>query len=266
MKEIQRTDWLEIWNTVSGATRHTAEMDKINSGKKHFRRDSAPRHDPLLDFVLEQVESGHTVIDIGAGSGRWTIPLAAKVKAVTAIEPSQSMREMLQENIGKAGVNNISIVTDRWEQADIEPHDIVTCTHAIYETLDFESFVRKMESCARERCYLVLRLPPHDGIVGELMLKIHGHPYDSPNAVIAYNALYGLGIYVNILVEEDMHRWKDDSIDDAFQRAKRHVNITTPEYDTVIRETLERKLECRDGVYFWPDGMRSALFWWDTKH
>jgi len=257
------TNWIELWNKVAAATPHTSERQKVNRGKKHFRRDSPVRPDPLLDFVLEKLTGEQSFLDIGAGNGRWTIPVAKVVEKVTVIEPSNSMLEMLHENIAKEKLDNIRILQGRWEETDVEPHDIVSCTHAIYETKDFTAFIHKMEETARDRCYLVLRLPPHDGITGELFLKIHGHPYDSPNGHLAFNALYSMGIYPNVLVEEDMHNWSDATFGEAFSRAKRHLNVgKTGEYDDLIRETLSQRLTLRDGLYVWPDGMRAVLFWW----
>jgi 2-polyprenyl-3-methyl-5-hydroxy-6-metoxy-1,4-benzoquinol methylase len=260
------TNWLDVWNRVSISTRHTEEKQKVSRGRNHFRKDSPERPDPLLDYVLQNLNSRQTFMDIGAGSGRWTIPAAKIVRSATAIEPSDSMLEMLRERISREKLDNISIIQARWEEASIEPHDIIACTHAIYETTDFAAFVRKMEQNARHRCYLVLRLPPYDGIIGELSLKIYGHPYDSPNAIIAYNALYSLGIYANVVMENNMHNWTDATFEEAFFRAKRHLNLesSSTEYDELIRGTLKRRLTLADGHYIWPDGMRSALLWWDT--
>ena len=260
------TNWVDLWNKVAASTPHTTEREKVTRGKKHFRRDSPVRPDPLLDFVLQNLTGKQSFLDIGAGNGRWTIPAAKIVRNVTAVEPSDSMLEILNENISKAELDNIRILQGRWEEIDIEPHDIVSCTHALYETKDFSAFIRKMEGNARERCYLVLRLPPYDGITGELCQKIYGHPYDSPNAHLAYYALYSMGIYPNVLVEEDMHNWRDTTFDEAFSRVKRHLNVgASSEYDDLIRETLSRRLTLDDGVYIWPDGMRAILFWWHPQ-
>lgn len=258
-------DWLEIWNRVSASTRHADEREKQERGRKHFRKDAPHRNDPLLDFVLEGLKHHETVLDIGAGNGRWTIPIARKVKAVTAIEPSDSMLEMLSEKIEAETIDTIHVIQARWEQAEIEPHDIVVCVHAMYETPDFAGFIRKIEQHATSRVYLVLRLPPHDGIMSELNRAVHGNSHDSPNAVIAWNALYSLGIYPNLLVEPDMHHWQDTTLNEAFLRAKRHLNAeSTTKYDELIKNTLEKRLSQSGNSYIWPDGMRSALLWWET--
>jgi hypothetical protein len=109
-------------------------------------------------------------------------------------------------------------------------------------------------------------LPPSDGIIGELSLSIYGHHHDSPNAIIAYNALYSVGIYANVLVESDIYRWADNTFEEAFARAKRHLRLqSSTTYNTLIRDTLAKRLSLLNNCYVWPDGMRSALLWWSPS-
>ena len=111
-----------------------------------------------------------------------------------------------------------------------------------------------------------MRLPPHDGVIGELSRHIYGHSHDSPNAVIACNALYSMGIYVNVVVEEGIHRWTDSTLEEAFTRAKRHLRLESSiDHDELIRSTLARRLKYDNNRYIWPDGMRAALFWWNPR-
>ena len=86
--------------------------------------------------------------------------------------------------------------------------------------------------------------------------------------MIAYNALYTMGIDVNILVETSIVNWFNQTMEDAFIRAKRHLRIQMSDttYDDLIHSTLKRRLNFSDGAYIWPDGMRSALLWWTPVH
>jgi hypothetical protein len=123
-----------------------------------------------------------------------------------------------------------------------------------------------MEQYARKRCYLSVRLPPCDGVIGELSTSIHGHPHDSPNAIIAYNALYSLGIYANVLTEDSIQHWQNSTLEEAFARAKRHLRLENDNtYDHKIRNALQLRLKYVNGSYVWPDGMRSALLWWKQQ-
>jgi FkbM family methyltransferase len=256
------TNWLELWRELVTANDISDNNRRALRYESHARK-MAERPDPLLDFVLAQIEKEDTVVDIGAGGGRWTLPLARKTSTVCAVEPSETMLGLLRRNISTTGINNIRIVASTWEEAQVQVHDHVVCSHAMYSSPDLAAFVRKMEDSARKRCYLEIRIPPADGVLGELSLTVHGRLHDSPNAVIAYNALYSMGIYANTAMEDNIYHWTDTSLEEAFSRAKRHLRLdTSSAYDTLIREVLHRRLDRRDGSYIWPDGMRSALFWW----
>jgi hypothetical protein len=192
------------------------------------------------------------------------VPLARTAAKVTAVEPAGAMMEIMKQNVHGASLDNVTLVQATWEAADVRPHDIVTCAHAMYMSVDFAAFVRKMEEKARRRCYMAMRLFPIDGVIQELSEKIHGNRHDGPNFIIGYNALFQMGIYGNVLIEDANRHWTDGSVDDAFARAKRHLHLEDyPEHDNLIRETLERRLMSKDGVYIWPDGMHSVLVWWD---
>lgn len=259
-------DWLELWRELVTATSQPASPKQSSEYQTHFRRKIRERPDPLLDFILQDIDSQSAALDVGAGSGRWTIPVARVAKGVTAVEPSRAMVSMLSENIAAAELNNIQILQASWEDAIVEPHEIVVCGHAIYFSPDFATFAHKIEKHATKRCYLAVRLPPHDGIIGELSLRIRGNRHDSPNAIIAYNALYSMGIYANVVVEDDIHHWIDPTPEEAFVRAKRHLRLeSTNSYDELIRNTLGRRLAYVDKSYVWPDGMRSALLWWSPS-
>jgi SAM-dependent methyltransferase len=257
-----QTDYLQLWRELVSKTAQSPPGELLKRYKNHARHKTE-RPDPLLDFVVNSLEPGSTVLDIGAGSGRWTIPLARRAQSVTAIEPADDMAAILRQNLNSAGLQNVNILQSTWEAAETPVHDVTVCAHAMYSSPDLAAFVRKMEKLSRKACYLAIRLPPADGIMGELSQAIYGRYHDSANAVIAYNALYSLGIYCNILAENDLFRWTNDSLDEAFIRAKRHLDLESDDsYDGLIRDVLDRRLEANGSRYIWPDGMRSLLLWW----
>ncbi len=256
------TNWLELWRELV-RTNDEPKPEKLLKRYAAHTQKKKERPDPLLDFVLKNLDSQDTAIDIGAGSGRWTIPLAKTIKTVTAIDPTNAMADILRENLKDSNITNVEIVPATWEEASVAPHDITVCAHAMYSSADLENFVRKMEQNTRKYCYLAIRLPPADGILGELTLKITGCRHDSPDALIAYNALYSMGIYANVMVETGIVNWVNETLDEAFIRAKRHLHLENSDaYDKLIHVTLEKRLKYVEGSYIWPDGMRSALLWW----
>jgi len=246
-------NWAELWRElVERARRPEKEASEIE-------RKGAGRPDTLLEFVLEKLRPGGTVLDIGAGTGRYAIPFARVARSVTAVEPSANSIALLR---GSA-VANIRLLQARWEDAEVEPHDVAFCSHAMYASPDLPAFVRKMESKARDLCFLVMRVPSHDGVMRELSRRSYGDPYDSPNFRVGYNVLYEMGIYAGVVMEPAVRPWIDATPEDALNRARRHLRLEEgAAWDELIRETLARRLAFREGQYYWPDGMRSAMMWW----
>ncbi|MBI2865107.1 MAG: class I SAM-dependent methyltransferase [Chloroflexi bacterium] len=271
-----QTDWFELWRELATAflraeqTKDGRAPDTWQGRARQFDaavKRKLNRPDPLRDFVVSQLGSHSTALDIGAGTGGWTIPLAKMARRVTAVEPSPAMISMLTSNLAAAGLNNVDVIRGSWEEVKADPHDVVICAHAMYTSPDLLAFVRKMEQAARDICFLLIRVPAHDGVLGEAARLIHGHRHDSPNFVVAYNALLDAGIYASAMMEPHLKPWTNDSLEAALERARDHLRLGEDHtYDAGIRASLEQKLTLKDGLYHWPDGMRSALVWWQPGH
>ena len=268
-------NWAELWRELTERLLWPEargrggrwQQDRASRFDAAVKRKGEERPDPLQDFVVGKLHSSDTVLDIGAGTGRFAVPMARVARSVTAVEPSPNMAAFLRENAAEEGLTNIHMLDVGWDDAEVDPHDVVFCSHAMYTSLDLVGFVRKMERSARGTCFLVMRVPSHDGVMGELSHHIYGQPHDSPNFVVGYNVLYDMGIYANVLMEDFVRTWTNDSLEDAFERARRHLRLgDSTTHDGLIRETLARRLTFEDGQYHWPDGMRSALAWWKPSH
>jgi SAM-dependent methyltransferase len=222
------------------------------------------RDDPLMQFVLGRLAPEDTVLDVGAGIGRWSIPMARECKKVTALDRLPGMLEIIRENASCEGVENIETIQGDWQEAELEPHDHVLSSHATYASPDIVGYARKMESLARKACYLVMRVPKHDGVIGELSRRIRGCWHDSPNFLVGYSALLQAGISGHVIMEEAGRHWHNETLGEALDRVKRHLHLHSDEHDGVIMNVLEERLSLRDDEYWWPDWMRSALTWWHS--
>jgi SAM-dependent methyltransferase len=267
---MMQTDWGALWRELASHDLQASaegEAQMVERWRRVARQlDAGDRGlgDPLLDHVLGRLTREMTVLDIGAGIGRWTLPIARIVRRVTAVEPLQGMRQALLERAASHGVTNLDVVAIPWLEADVPPHDVAIAAHATYTTPDLLGFVRKMEACARRTCCLALRVPAHDGAIGELSERIHGRWHDSPNFIVGYNLLLSAGFHPNVLMEpRPVRHWTDATQDEAVARARRHLHLEDARHDSTVREVLSRRLPLVDGAYRWPDNMRSALIWWD---
>ena len=267
---MARGEWAERWRALAlrdqmtGAEGEAQMVERWRNLAGRLDDGSETRPDPILDFVLDRLSEEMTVIDIGAAVGRWTIPIAERVRAVSAVEPVEAMRRVLSERVAARGLTNVRLVESPWLDASVGPHDVAVAAYSMYTSPDLAAFARKMDACARRACFMALRIPAPDGVIGELAERIHGEWHDSPNFVVGYNVLLEAGFAPNVFVEPlAVLHWTDPSMADAVGRAHRHLGLSDGRYDGLIVETLERRLTRTADGYRWPDWMRSAIVWWE---
>jgi precorrin-6B methylase 2 len=271
-------DWVQLWRELAevhmqmgrktkAEQAEDAWRDKARSFDQNTKRRWA-KPDSSRDFLLSRVEAcpGSTVLDIGAGTGAWTVLLARHVRHVTAVEPSLAMIEVLRENLAAEGLSNVDIVQGHWPEVRVEPHDFSLCAHAMYGCADLPGFVQAMQAATRRTCCLVLRAPLTDSLMARASMHVWGHPYDSTNFQVAYNVLLQIGLFPNVLMENTglWDPWVNASLEEALGDIKRRFGLQdSHEHDVFLLDLLHRELISQDGQYVWPRGVRSALAYWD---
>ncbi len=203
---------VERWNALQDARAHQMDAAYARLGRtsadfwdrraKGFHRstkDTATR-DPFFVRVADDVTSQSTVLDVGAGTGRFSLALAPLVQHVTAVEPSTAMLDYLRRDVNEQGLSNISIVQSTWQEApgDLSA-DIVLCSHVLYPIHDIEPFLQKMLQATRHACYINMRATHIDAVTGSLWKHFHGEERCLPPGYIhALDVLYEMGIYANV--------------------------------------------------------------------
>jgi 2-polyprenyl-3-methyl-5-hydroxy-6-metoxy-1,4-benzoquinol methylase len=102
-------DWNELWKLMrmSSSWRKTLEEDAGSHGDKYAKQcnesmmRSKSKERTEMEIAKIELNLEYTVLDVGAGVGRLAIPIAKRVKTVTAIDPSKDMLAHLKENMEK---------------------------------------------------------------------------------------------------------------------------------------------------------------------
>ena len=152
------TDWNALWRDLVEIKVKSREKrpgwhprtdvwaDRATHFKEHVKRRWT-KPDSSREFILSQIQSDATVLDIGAGTGDWSILLSRRAKHVTAIEPSNAMIGVMKESLALEKIKNISVVHGSWPDVSVEPHDFSLCSHAMYGYPDLAAFVLRMVAC-----------------------------------------------------------------------------------------------------------------------
>ncbi len=152
MNEI---DWIKRWGEIveARATLAAGHADRGYWDRRasSFARSTHNRSDEFLQVLEPYLSPRKTLIDVGAGTGRHTNPLAERLEWVTAVEPSDGMRSHIAQR------DNVTVIASAWEDAEVAPADLVICSHVLYGVLQPVPFLTKLERSARERVFVMLR-------------------------------------------------------------------------------------------------------------
>lgn len=161
MDHLLDVDWAAHWRSLVEIRNAAAVVDGKPVGgqdptawdrrARRFRRNTSEAPDPFLEVVGRFVRRSSTVLDVGAGYGRHSVPLAARAEWVTMVEPSEGMREQVPD------LPNLTVIASDWMDAEVQPASVVLCAHVLYGVLDPVPFIEKLERSATEHVFLALR-------------------------------------------------------------------------------------------------------------
>ena len=225
--------------------------------------------DPLFLKILHEITPQTTVLDVGAGTGRFTLALTPLVQHVTAIEPNATMLDYLRRDAREEGLTNVSYVLTTWQEAPSDlSADIVICSHVLYPIKDIVPFLAKLQAATGRACYISMRATPFDVITADLWRHFHGEERHFPPSYIhVLDVLYEMGIYANVEIIDSppSRQFQYTSVDEAVESLLEQLILPDDEQTrNELRRLLEQWLIERNGILVPPveKKMVSAIIWW----
>ena len=229
-----------------------------------FRADPRRTGDAALDALRARIEPGETVLDIGAGGGRYALPLALKAREVVAVEPSEGMRAVLHEGMAEHGVANVRVLDETWPCAAPPVADVALIAHVGYDIEAIGPFLEAMEGAARRLCVAMMLSRPPPSRADPFWEAVHGEPRDPLPALPEFLALQlARGCLCEVAFVE-YGGLTYDSMDDAlrFLRQQLWVAEGGPE-DAQLRDLLPGHVRVEDGrvAFTWDAGVLGVVCW-----
>ena len=182
---------------VDADAEQVARVRELDEGQDYYR-PVAGRFRPgqassaEADVLLALSRREDSWLDIGAGGGRFALPLAGRVRRVIAVEPSPAMRQVLDEGARAAGATNLSVHDARWPVPGwSERADVALAAHCLYDIREPIPFVEAMEHAARRLCVVALAQRPRGSQLADLFREVHGEPPAVLPALREFVALLG---------------------------------------------------------------------------
>lgn len=181
-----------------------------------FRDDPDRMGDPVLDALRGHARPDDTWLDIGAGAGRYALPLARSVRRVIALDPSRSMLDALRKSMAEHSIDNVDVVEARWPGAadsgllkSALPVDVSLIAHVGYDVEAIGPFIAAMEDATRHECLAVLMERSPASLAEAFWPPLHGEPRIALPALPAFvDLLTARGRAPSVeMVETSRRRW-----------------------------------------------------------
>ncbi|MEX1336348.1 MAG: methyltransferase domain-containing protein [Candidatus Limnocylindrales bacterium] len=179
--DIRREDVARAWAEQVRASQEQVERlgetgepaDLYAPWARRFALDPRRTDDPAVNALLAIARSDETWLDIGAGGGRYALPLALHVRRVVAVEPSASMVAVLREGLAEHAIDEVEVIAAAWPVDRKVDADVALLAHVGYDIPEFGTFLDAAEAVVR-RVVVIMRTSGAARIDEVLWPHIHG--------------------------------------------------------------------------------------------
>lgn len=217
-----------------------------------------------------------TLLDMGCGPGRLSVPLAARVKSVTALDMSEDVLAYCRQNAQTAGLTNLTTQLMDFHEAvpgqNVEKHDVVICSRsvALHELRKLSGFAKRMAAIVT-----FANAPTIPQLLEDIFKDTGGEDKKRPpfrhgmdrriNYNMMYNIVYDMGYEPNVKIVEDGFTKDFATKEEAYADL-----ITLRKVDEDRQDIFRRNLDpyltpnAAGGYTFFIE-TRTCVMWWEIN-
>jgi len=196
----QKLDWVTAWREDWRRNeRHRSPEfwdQRAPSFAKHV--SESDYSDQFIEIM--RPEADWTVLDVGSGAGTLALPLASRVRHVTALDFSPVMMDLLRAACQRSSIQNVTPVLgswdDNWSLLGITKHDVALASRSMIVE-DPRAALEKLNAIASRRVFV--SFPVGDGPFDRRLFEALGRQLSRrADYIFAYNILHQMGILANV--------------------------------------------------------------------
>ena len=132
--------------------------------------DYAPQ---VLDRIVSLAGKNKTMIEIGCGTGKFTIPMMGFAKTIIALDFSPDMLKRFKAKIAGSDSDKLTIKHGKWESIIIPPAECIYCINSLYRMSSIKHALIKMNRLATEKVVLIwtMQRSNYDAVINKFHRK-----------------------------------------------------------------------------------------------
>lgn len=197
---------------------------------------------------------GKSVVDIGCGSGVWTLHLAQKAKSVLGVDSSSAMLEILQEDAKTHAISNVKTLNldfENFYKNNNTKFDLafLSMSPALQNEKDYKAFL----SLASKKVYLGWASRRKSSFLDPIFEHFNTHfkgfyESDLQSFLNAQNIPYEYEIFNETRV---VKRDKDSAIENALWHLSMNgINANKQELESFVKDEVEEIIEANIKILF----------------
>ncbi len=259
--------WLETLGSKDEFNCKRAFSDEVekefwkNYSEEYDKKPSLYEYCPeTLSKIIDIIGKNKSVLEFGAGTGQFTIPMAKNQKSIIAVDFSRDMLNKFEQKIGE--INNIKLVHGKIEDVNTYEVQAVYGVNCIYRIQDMKQAITKMMSMASEQVLFVwtMQRNKYDSIINSTDKKgiLRKQEY-----IHIINILYDMGIDCNLEIMKVSKNIVIEDIEDNYKELFEISEQYNLDYNYLKSEFEKRLFE--DEKLYYKCELKVAYIYFETK-
>ena len=219
---------------------------------------------PTYQRALEALQPRGEVLDVGAGGGAASLPLARWTSRLLAVDSDQGMLDDLAARAARLGVETRT-VHGRWPDvaAEVPPADVAVCRDVLYNVPDLAPFAAALTDHARRRVVVELTARHPLARLNPLWRRFHGLDRPAgPTAADAEAALRALGLAVEATSWTRVEPSEHHSFEALVEVTRRRLCLPRARAQEVAEALLEQGVDPAHPVEAGTTARPVVTAWW----
>ena len=260
MAQLKKINMDEIWQKEQGWNVEKKSGRKYDDLKElEFWDHLAPDYskefnlyrdvEGLGDWIHKKFGDGHTVLDIGCGTGNFTIPMSSYSKEILALDFSPAMLKELSVQLQDKNIKNVRTVCSKWEDFHEPYHaDYVLSVNSLYRVCYMRQALEKIVQYGTRGFVIVRTLlkPLLYDIYDDLQLNYR----KNNDYMLMPMMLWDMGVHVDVKYTK-YERFLDFA---NWEAAEKQMitdlgELSYLNYNNLLQEKFYRKVESMDNGF-----------------